>query len=594
MKTQPSRSSEADEAGEQSHPNNRFPTPVSNLKYRIAVQAFRWRRRLLDSRLKIARFEPLDIPKGAVALAESRTPLWSETDPAEQRLQMGKVQNLRIVCRAVHNICVPAGETFSFWKQVGYPGRGRGFVSGRQLQEGCIVPAIAGGICQLSNALHDLALQTGLEIVERHGHSRQVPNSSVAAGRDATVAWNYIDLRFKAKADFYIQAFLTADEMVVRILGTKKQEATLVSLLERKAFRANGVIANSCETCGQDDCYRHGAHDHTPISGKTAYLVDQRWPEYNAYIRDAIQPEDTLCAPIDAERFRMARYSWSAHADVHQVTATLPTLRRSWISRKLASQGPELRKAAFRFDEELARCYAGQLMFDVRRLCVYQSLLPFLWRDGVLGGRTFDVLMQRLPIFALQEILDEEFAKHPERRLLADYRAPDWVVKAEREALEAADRIITPHAYIASLFPDKAVLLNWHMPNAPANIQAGNRVAFPGPSIARKGAYEVRDAALRLGISLSLTAANHEGDDFWDEVDVRRPDSGKSWLDGVGLVVQPALLEDQPRKLLEALALGIPVIATRQCGLGERDGVTVVDYGGTEVLVNAIRAVTST
>ena len=95
---------------------------------------------------------------------------------------------------------VPAGETFSFWKQVGRATRRRGFVAGRELREGCLVANIGGGLCQLSNALYEAALAAGFEIVERHAHSRRVPGSRAALQRDATVFWNYVDLRFRARA----------------------------------------------------------------------------------------------------------------------------------------------------------------------------------------------------------------------------------------------------------------------------------------------------------------------------------------------------------------------------------------------------------
>ncbi len=88
-------------------------------------------------------------------------------------------------------------EVFSFWRHVGRPTRGRGFADGRELREGCIVPSVGGGFCQLSNALYAAALDAGCEIVERHAHSRRVPGSMAEAGRDATVFWNYVDLRFR-------------------------------------------------------------------------------------------------------------------------------------------------------------------------------------------------------------------------------------------------------------------------------------------------------------------------------------------------------------------------------------------------------------
>src|SRR5580704_19650081 len=139
-----------------------------------------------------------DAPELSSIVAETVTPLWSDDRPEERGHQLGKVQNLRRAVAVLDRVVVPAGEVFSFWKQVGRASRRRGYVSGRMLQQGCLVPAIGGGLCQLSNALYDAALQAGCEIVERHAHSRIVLGSAAATGRDATVAWNYVDLRFRA------------------------------------------------------------------------------------------------------------------------------------------------------------------------------------------------------------------------------------------------------------------------------------------------------------------------------------------------------------------------------------------------------------
>jgi hypothetical protein len=153
-------------------------------------------------------------------LAESRSPLWDITAPnAERVLQAGKVQNLRVACRRLDGVLMAAGETFSFWKQVGPPGRWRGYVRGRELRQGCLIPATGGGLCQLSNALYDCALQADFTIVERHAHTHVVPGSSAAAGRDATVFWNYVDLRFRPARRIELRTDLLADELVVRMWG---------------------------------------------------------------------------------------------------------------------------------------------------------------------------------------------------------------------------------------------------------------------------------------------------------------------------------------------------------------------------------------
>ena len=97
----------------------------------------------------------------------------------------------RVMCSASHwprgcgrraaasldGILVPAGEVFSFWRQVGRTTRRRGYVTGRMLQQGCFVPSTGGGLCQISTALYEAALDSGCEIVERHAHSRIVPGA---------------------------------------------------------------------------------------------------------------------------------------------------------------------------------------------------------------------------------------------------------------------------------------------------------------------------------------------------------------------------------------------------------------------------------
>jgi glycosyltransferase involved in cell wall biosynthesis len=228
----------------------------------------------------------------------------------------------------------------------------------------------------------------------------------------------------------------------------------------------------------------------------------------------------------------------------------------------------------------------------VTDVVVAQSLLPHLWRDGHLGGRRFSVLMTRMPMAQIEARLDAAAAAHPERRTLADFRADRALVAAEAEALAAADRIITPHTEIAALFGERAMRLDWHRPGTLPDRTPPfrGRIAFPGPTIARKGAYEMREAARVLDLKVVLIGSELEGADFWNGVRTQRVD-GANWLDGVTAIVQPALLEDAPRWLLAALSAGVPVIATAACGLPPQDGLTIVPADDTGALIEALRDV---
>ena len=241
--------------------------------------------------------------------------------------------------------------------------------------------------------------------------------------------------------------------------------------------------------------------------------------------------------------------------------------------------------------ERLAASLAKHLPADATALCVAQSLLPFLWREGHLGGRRFSVLMSRLPMDVLQARLDEALTRHPQSRTLGDFRAPPELVAAERAALDGADGIVTAHAEIAELFAAKAHLLTWRAARSVANVAlpTGHKIAFAGPTLGRKGAYEMRQAALALGLEIIVPTADLEAKGFWGSVNVQRLAPGAPAWTMARIVVQPAYAEENPRPLLAALAAGRRVIATPACGLPPQPGLTLVPYGDIAALVAALR-----
>jgi hypothetical protein len=569
------------------------PTPLSAAWFQAKVMVHRARRTWRDLVSGPRRLAPIETAGFPVILAESRSPLWSDPRLAERRHQLGKVHNLRRAVRALDRVRVPPGATFSFWAQIGRPSRRRGFVTGRMLQQGCLVPATGGGLCQLSNALYQAALASDCLIVERHAHSRRVPGSAAALGRDATVAWNYVDLRFRARAPLLVEATLTGDDLIIRFRGRDAGPAPAHE--QPAAASAAPEVAATCGTCDRTTCFRHEGAPGDEPRGRTAFLLNECWPEFRDYVRRSRRADDVLAIPLDGARVRLARYRWDTGGFAKVATAPLAALTRAITMRRLKDQGPARRAAELRGAARLADRLSRVLGEDVTDMCAAQSLLPFLWRAGHLGGRRFSVLLTRPPMHLIHARLDAAAAANPERASLADFRAPDWIVAAERAALAQAERIVTPHAELADLFGDRAVRLAWQMPPvAPAHPHPATKcIAFPGPTVARKGAFELRAIARALDLEVMLLGSELEGPDFWDGVRVHRPpaDAGPyGWLDGVAAVVQPAQFEERPRHLLAALAAGVPVIATAGCGLGPQPGLTIVPYGDADALAAAVGA----
>jgi hypothetical protein len=557
--------------------------------FRAKALVHRIARAIRDIRAGLRRFDPSDAAGFQLVLGESRTPLWADVAPGERAYQFGKVQNLRRAIRQLDRVTLPAGAVFSFWKQVGRARRRRGFVVGRMLQGGCLVPAVGGGLCQISNALYDVALQAGCDIVERHAHSRTVPG--VAAGRDATVAWNYVDLRFRAPQMLRIEARIRQDQLVVRLLGNVAAAGRHDPPLSPppSTRRSKPHHPRNCAECGETSCFRH-EHPSGHSPGRMAYLVDENWPEFRDYVRRQRDARDVLGLPLNGARWHLARYRWETKGFARVGAASVATARRALAIRRSPAQGAVRRAAELAGAERIATVLSRLLTADVKKVCVAQSLLPFLWREGHLAGREVRVLMTRLPMAELQARLDRAWAAHPDRMSLHDFRAPAWLVDAEAEALDEAAGIVTPHHDIARLFDRKAITLDWSMPAvAPTRSPNPRLIAFPGPTIARKGACEVREAARVLGLDVVRLGSELEGPGFWGGVSTR--DATPDWLATVAAVVQPAIVEERPRHLLSALAAGVPVIATRACGIAAHDLLTIVPADDPAALVDALRAV---
>jgi vancomycin resistance protein YoaR len=230
------------------------PTRLSAATFAAKAAILQAKRSIADLAHPVPRLEIVPHTTLPLTAAQSITSLWTDSSPAEQWYQRGKVENLRVAAASLDGLFLPAGRTFSFWRQVGKATARKGYHSGRMLQEGCMIPAIGGGLCQLSNALYQVALDSGCEIVERHRHSRTVPGSATAAGRDATVAWNYVDLRFRPVVDMQLAVELSPDHLIVALRSSIPNRRTLPPE-ESLPGRPIGDD-HACDTCGAAECFR--------------------------------------------------------------------------------------------------------------------------------------------------------------------------------------------------------------------------------------------------------------------------------------------------------------------------------------------------
>jgi hypothetical protein len=471
-------------------------------------------------------------------------------------------------------------------------GERRGYVGGRELREGCLVPSIGGGLCQLSNALYDAALRAGFEIVERHAHTATVAGSLAEIGRDATVFWNYIDLRFRPEQDVRIEVSVTTDSLVVRYWAVRVETAPSLEIPFTPAVAPLRPMSyGDCASCAVENCFRHIPERARADSQRAAFLLDAYWPEYDTYLASVARPMDVAFMPLNGHRRGLANYRWNASSlgSVHE--SAVLTLLRSFQTRRMAQNGPARQTLLIEWARRIANDFAARLPYDVTHAIVMQHFLPALWTGKHLGGRTYDVLMTGMPLRVLQNMLDRAYALHPESPTLRDFRAEPRLLEAEESALAGARKIVTPHLAVAALFGGRAERLPWALPpplEPPPAGRSGPRktVIFPGPTLGRAGAYEMRDVARELNLHVLLTGPTLEGEGFWDGVSVEHKTFSQAL--GAGPVVLPAFVEHQPRRLLLAAAMTIPVVASDACGLDRDANVDIVPAGDVPALNAAV------
>lgn len=549
----------------------------------MGLRALRLGRSLIDPAHR--RHRAGEALRDAPLLAESIAPLWPTQDAPERALVLGKIQNLRVARAAFDGVELAPGEVLSFWAQLGRPVRRRGFAVGRELREGCLIPSVGGGLCQLSNALYDAALKGGMEILERHAHSQVVPGSAAVRDRDATVFWNYIDLRLRAPCALRIEVALDADSLRVRLRGHAQTQATLpVSLAPRAHASADAdghghahthaPRHGDCATCGETSCFRNAPMAEDAVAGAVAVLAGALSPEHAAFLAQT-QPEAERLQPLRGRWPRLQRRARNALQRV-----------RGW---------PPARRALSAAAAD-ARAAATQLRPTHLDVYVDQAWLPVLWQRGVLAGRRVHVLMRSLPMAQIHAELERAAALHPTEPTLRDFRADPALLRAETEALAAAQRWIGAHAQSIALGGVRAELLPWRLPSPesaadmPSTRAPGPlRVLFPASTLVRKGALEL-SAALR-GMNAEVLLPLREGGEAarWAQTPLRRvaidtPAQLAQTLMQCDAVVLPAWVEHQPRALLAAIAQGVPVIATAACGLGALPGWQEVPAGDVAAL----------
>ncbi len=134
----------------------------------------------------------------------------------------GRRKNINLAANAINNTLLWPDEVFSFNDVVGPRSMARGYLPAPIIMMGHTELDPGGGVCQVSSTLFNAAESAGVEIIERHQHSK--PIRYVPIGKDATVSYGHLDLRFKnsLKSPIIIKAGTSGSKIWVNILGRER------------------------------------------------------------------------------------------------------------------------------------------------------------------------------------------------------------------------------------------------------------------------------------------------------------------------------------------------------------------------------------
>lgn len=135
-----------------------------------------------------------------------------------------RLQNIHRAADLIDGTLLQPGETFSLNDTVGERTAENGFAKGTIIQDGRFFEDYGGGVSQVATTTFNAMFFAGLEDVEHKPHSFYIDR--YPEGREATVVWPYVDLRFRNDSGngILVDTSYTDSSVTVTLWGTERYE----------------------------------------------------------------------------------------------------------------------------------------------------------------------------------------------------------------------------------------------------------------------------------------------------------------------------------------------------------------------------------
>ena len=124
--------------------------------------------------------------------------------------------NMKITCKKINNFILKDGEDFSFNKVAGNPTPDRGYKEAGIIVNGELEKGYGGGNCQVSTTIYNAVRKIdGIKITERHEHGVEL--GYIEKGKDSTVVYDSLDLKFKNNSGYDIKLYASTTNTRVTV-----------------------------------------------------------------------------------------------------------------------------------------------------------------------------------------------------------------------------------------------------------------------------------------------------------------------------------------------------------------------------------------
>ncbi|KUL26258.1 VanW family protein [Streptomyces regalis] len=154
-----------------------------------------------------------------LGLTEKMSSFTVKFEPAPYR-----TKNIGRAAELINGSVVMPDQTWSFNRTVGERTEANGFTEGIMILNDEFTKAPGGGVSAVATTMFNAMFFAGVKPVEYGAHSFYIER--YPEGREATVAWGSLDLRFKNDSGnaIYIQADATDTSVTITFLGTRKYD----------------------------------------------------------------------------------------------------------------------------------------------------------------------------------------------------------------------------------------------------------------------------------------------------------------------------------------------------------------------------------